>query len=54
MQTERQRVVIFGCQKIAIDVIDYISKNQEFDVNIVHVVTCDYDRDRLFENKFVS
>lgn len=46
------RIVVFGCQKIAIDVLKFILADGQHEV--VGVVTHDEDRDRLFSDQLVS
>lgn len=48
------RVVIFGCRKIAVDVIDYITKHYSDRCKIVGVVSHDEERDLVYHNKLVS
>jgi methionyl-tRNA formyltransferase len=45
------KILLFGCQKIAVDVIKVIL-DSEYD--LVGVITCDEERDRLFGDELVS
>jgi len=46
-------IVIFGCRKITIDIIDYIVNNHT-EHNIVGVINHDFERDRVYYKKLVS
>lgn len=45
------RILLLGCQKIAVDVIDFITQT---DHELVGVVTHDEERDRMFSNMSVA
>lgn len=47
-----KRIMVFGCQKIALNIIDFISKSQEAD--LIAVVTCDEERDKIFADEYVE
>ena len=48
------RILIFGCRKIAIDIIDYICSDFNNKCEIVGVVQHDAERDRIYHNTLVS
>jgi len=48
------RILIFGCRKITIDVINYITEYYENKCKLVGVVTHDAERDRLYHDTLVS
>ena len=64
MEVKNRRVVLFGCQKIAIDVIEFIkdfgckigidNEGNEVTAELVGVITHDEDRDKMFCDKLVS
>lgn len=45
-------VVIFGCRKIAIDAIDYITNHKEHTIS--GVIVHDFERDRVYHNELVE
>lgn len=63
MKFLNRKIVLLGCQKIAIDIIDYIVNNQVVGVldgdtvvtsELVGVITHDEERDKIFSKKSVS
>lgn len=56
MTSQDKKVVVFGCQKIAVDVIKWIKAGEDGYIfpKLVGVVTHDEERDRMFSDILVS